>query len=126
MTSLPAKPGLRLSVPEWCTNNQQLSDTAQHERTVSNIVRQEGRCLRDETNSLVGRTVPNGHGKCEMHIYLKGHPVIHLSPQTSWDERDTSRRLSDRIWDVGRWKEALEDCAKKVDEEMDALTLVTP
>ncbi|XP_008329308.1 tektin-2 [Cynoglossus semilaevis] len=94
MTSLPAKPGLRLSVPEWRTNNQQLSDTAQHERTVSNIVRQEGRCLRDETNSL-----------------------------TSWDERDTSRRLSDRIWDVSRWKEALEDCAKKVDEEMDALTL---
>ncbi|KAI3358799.1 hypothetical protein L3Q82_015195, partial [Scortum barcoo] len=42
---------------------------------------------------------------------------------TTWDESDTSRRLSDRIWDVARWKETLETCAKKVDEEMEALTL---
>lgn len=48
----------------------------------------------------------------------------HFSPQTTWDESDTRRRLSDRVWDVSRWKEALETCAQKVDEEMEALTLV--
>lgn len=28
------------------------------------------------------------------------------------------------MWDVARWKEALETCAQRVDEEMEALTLV--
>ncbi|XP_035039278.1 tektin-2 [Hippoglossus stenolepis] len=94
MSSLPAKPGLRLSVSEWHSSNQQLSATAGHERSVSNGIRQEGRSLRNETCCT-----------------------------TTWDESDTSRRLSDRVWDVARWKEALETCARKVDEEMEALTL---
>ncbi|XP_044028795.1 tektin-2 [Siniperca chuatsi] len=94
MSALPAKPGLRHSVSEWYSNNHQLSGTAQHEQYVSNVIRQEGRSLRNET-----------------------------SCKTTWDESDTSRRLSDRVWDVARWKEALETCAQKVDEEMEALTL---
>ncbi|KAM9340193.1 tektin-2 [Symphorus nematophorus] len=94
MSALPAKPALCHSVSEWYSNNQQLSATAQHERYVSNVIRQEGRSLRNETNC-----------------------------KTSWDESDTSRRLSDRVWDVARWKETLETCAQKVDEEMEALTL---
>ncbi|XP_045914962.1 tektin-2 isoform X2 [Micropterus dolomieu] len=94
MSALPAKPGLRHSVSEWHGNNHQLSATAQHERHVSNMIRQEGRSLRNETNC-----------------------------KTTWDESDTSRRLSDRVWDVARWKEALETCAQKVDEEMEALTV---
>nr|XP_020497969.1 tektin-2 [Labrus bergylta] len=94
MSALPAKPGLHHSVSEWCSNNQQLSATAQHERHVSNVIRQEGRSLRNETNC-----------------------------KTTWDESDTSRRLSDRAWDVARWKDVLEACAQKVDEEMEALTL---
>nr|XP_019964960.1 PREDICTED: tektin-2 [Paralichthys olivaceus] len=94
MSALPAKPGLRLSVSEWLSSNQQLSATAGHERHVSNGVRQEGRSLRNETNCT-----------------------------TAWDESDTSRKLSDRVWDVARWKEALQTCARKVDEEMEALTL---
>ncbi|XP_040909686.1 tektin-2 [Toxotes jaculatrix] len=94
MSALPAKPGLRLSVSEWYSNNHQLSATAQHERLISNVIRQEGRSLRNET-----------------------------SCKTTWDESDTSRRLSDRVWDVARWKEVLETCARKVDEEMEALTL---
>ncbi|XP_030266787.1 tektin-2 [Sparus aurata] len=94
MSALPAKPGLRHSVSEWYSNNHQLSETAQHERHVSNVIRQEGRSLRNETNC-----------------------------QTTWDERDTSRRLRDRTWDVARCKEALEACAQKVDQEMEALTL---
>ncbi|KAM7384631.1 hypothetical protein PAMA_011809 [Pampus argenteus] len=94
MSALPAKPCLHHSVSEWNSNNYQLSATAQHERHVSNVIRQEGRSLRSETNC-----------------------------QTAWDESDTSGRLSDRVWDVARWKEALETCAQKTDEEMEALTL---
>nr|XP_004569277.1 tektin-2 [Maylandia zebra]XP_012779570.1 tektin-2 [Maylandia zebra] len=94
MPSLNAKPGLHRSVSEWTSNNQQLSATAQHERHISNVIRQEGRTLRNETNF-----------------------------KTRWDETDTCRRLSDRVWDVARWKEVLETCAQKVDEEMETLTL---
>uniref|UniRef100_A0A665UWB1 Tektin n=1 Tax=Echeneis naucrates TaxID=173247 RepID=A0A665UWB1_ECHNA len=94
MSTLPAKPGVRLSVSEWDSNNRQLSAAAQHERLISTVVRQEGRSLRIETNC-----------------------------KTAWDESDTSRRLRDRALDVARWKEALETCAQKVDEEMEALTL---
>ncbi|CAN9503554.1 unnamed protein product [Ophioblennius macclurei] len=94
MSALPEKPGLRHSESEWCGNNQQLSATAGHERHVSTVIRQEGRSLRNQTHT-----------------------------QTTWDESDTSRRLTDRVWDLSRWKEALEMCAQKVDEEMEALTL---
>ncbi|KAF0024326.1 hypothetical protein F2P81_023128 [Scophthalmus maximus] len=94
MSALPAKPGLRLGVPEWNSNNQLMAATAQHERSVSNVIRQEGRSLRNET-----------------------------SCQTTHYESDTSRKLSDRVWDVARWKGALASCAKKVDVEMEALTL---
>uniref|UniRef100_UPI003AAA29FB tektin-2 n=1 Tax=Centroberyx gerrardi TaxID=166262 RepID=UPI003AAA29FB len=94
MSTLPVKPGLRHSVSEWFGNNQQLSATAEHERHVSNAIRQEGKTLRNETSS-----------------------------KTFWDESDNSRRLSDRVWDVARWKEALEACAQEVDREMEALTL---
>ncbi|XP_034016019.1 tektin-2 [Thalassophryne amazonica] len=94
MAAFHMKPALRHSVPEWGTNNQQLSATAQHERHISNMVQQEGRALRNDT-----------------------------SCKTIWDENETSCRLSDRIWDVARWKEALEACAQKLDEEMEALTL---
>uniref|UniRef100_A0A8C6UNA9 Tektin n=1 Tax=Neogobius melanostomus TaxID=47308 RepID=A0A8C6UNA9_9GOBI len=97
MSALPVKPTLRHSVPEWTSNNLELSSTAQHERHVSHFIRQEGRALRNETNC-----------------------------QTDWDETDTNRRLSDRIWDVSQWRDALDVCAKKVDDEMDALTLVNP
>ncbi|KAK2920845.1 tektin-2 [Channa argus] len=94
MSTLPPKPGLRHSVPDWNSNNQQLSAIAQHERHISNVIRQEARALRNET-----------------------------SCKTTWDENDTCHRLSDRVWDVARWKETLETCAQKVDEEMEALTL---
>ncbi|KAM4539168.1 tektin-2 isoform 2-T2 [Odontesthes bonariensis] len=94
MSSLLVKPGLRHSVSEWQSNNQQLAATAQHERHASTAIRQEGRSLRNDTCC-----------------------------QTAWDESDTSRRLSDRVWDVARWKDVLESCALKVDEEMEALTL---
>ncbi|XP_037548831.1 tektin-2 [Nematolebias whitei] len=93
MSALPLKPGLRHSVSEWSSNNHQLSTTAQHERHVSTVTRQEGRSLRNETNC-----------------------------QTAWDESETSRRLSDRVWDVSRWRDVLDACAQKVDEELEVLT----
>ncbi|XP_038123208.1 tektin-2 isoform X1 [Cyprinodon tularosa] len=88
------KPSPRFEVSEWRRNNQQLFDAAQQERHLSQEVRQEGRTLRNETHF-----------------------------KTVLDERDTSGRLSDRIWDVARWRDALERCAQRVDEEMEALTL---
>ncbi|XP_068603558.1 tektin-2 [Brachionichthys hirsutus] len=94
MSHLPVKPGLHHGVAAWQSNNQQLSAAARQERHASRAIRQEGRSLRDGAS-------------CE----------------ATWDESHTSRRLSDRAWDVARWKEALETCAQRVDEEMAALTL---
>ncbi|KAM3595709.1 uncharacterized protein V6R79_001432 [Siganus canaliculatus] len=93
MSALPVKPALRHSVSEWYCNNQQLSTTAQHVRHVSHLIRKEGRSLRSET-----------------------------SCKTVWDEGDTSRRLRDRVWDVAHWRQVLESCAQKLDEEMESLT----
>lgn len=53
MSSLPVKPGLRLSVAEWSSNNHQLSAAAQHEQHVSSVTRQEARSLRNETSCQV-------------------------------------------------------------------------
>ncbi|XP_054619084.1 tektin-2 isoform X2 [Dunckerocampus dactyliophorus] len=94
MSKHPEKPSVHYSVPEWCNNNNQLSATAQIEQQLSNVIRQESRSLRNDTNC-----------------------------KTLWDESDTSSRLSDRVWEVARWKELLVSCAHKVDEEMEALTL---
>lgn len=55
MSALSWKPSLRHSVSEWLSNNQQLAATAQHERHVSQQVRQEGRTLRNKTHCKVGR-----------------------------------------------------------------------
>ncbi|XP_024117848.1 tektin-2-like, partial [Oryzias melastigma] len=91
---LPVKPALRCSVSEWNNNNLQLWAEAQQQRQVSGEIRQECRSLRNETHS-----------------------------KTVWDEKETSRRLTERVWDVSRWRDLLQSCAQKVDEEMDALTL---
>uniref|UniRef100_A0A3Q2ZNW0 Tektin n=1 Tax=Kryptolebias marmoratus TaxID=37003 RepID=A0A3Q2ZNW0_KRYMA len=85
---------LRLGVSEWRSNNQQLSSSAHQQRHVSTATRQEVRSLRNHTG-------------CK---------------QTRWDENATSRRLGERLGDVGRWKDVLDSCAQKVDAEMDALT----
>ncbi|XP_063041923.1 tektin-2 isoform X2 [Engraulis encrasicolus] len=93
MATLSAKPGLRHTVPEWEARNKQLSETAIHHREVSHSVRQEGLFFRNET-----------------------------STKTTWDETDSSRKLSDRIDVLNQWKTKLEACAKDVDKEMDVLT----
>ncbi|XP_010865100.2 tektin-2 isoform X2 [Esox lucius] len=93
MATLSGKPGLRYSVSDWDTRNKQMSDTAEQWRHISHETRQDGRGLCIETTC-----------------------------KTSWDEINSSRRLSDRIWDISRWRETLESCAKEVDKEKDALT----
>ncbi|CAL8365552.1 unnamed protein product [Arctogadus glacialis] len=94
MSTIEAKPCLHHSVADWQNNNRQLSATAEHERDVSHLTRQEGRGLRNETTI-----------------------------KTWWDESDTCRRLGERLWDVSRCKDSLESCAVEVDTEMEALTL---
>ncbi|KAM6899604.1 tektin-2 [Xenentodon cancila] len=94
MSGVTTKPGLHHSVSEWHNNNLQLSAAAQHKRHMSSVIRREAGSL------------------CDL-----------ASCKTVWDESDTSRRLSDRVWDVTQWKDALETCAQKVDEEIEALTL---
>ncbi|XP_056336295.1 tektin-2 [Danio aesculapii] len=94
MATLSSKPASRYSVSDWATNNKQISNTAEHKRNVSHEIRQEGRALRNETTN-----------------------------KTSWNEYDSTRKLSDRINDITRWKENLKACAQEVDEEMDALTM---
>ncbi|XP_036423229.1 tektin-2 [Colossoma macropomum] len=94
MATLSMKPGLRCRVPDWENSNEQISETAQHRRHIAHEIRQEGRALRNETAN-----------------------------KTSWDEYDSSRRLSDRISDIARWKKSLEACAQEVDAEIDALTV---
>ncbi|KAG1948680.1 tektin-2 [Pimephales promelas] len=94
MATLSSKPSLRYSVSDWATGNTQISNVAEHKRNISHEIRQAGRDLRNETAN-----------------------------KTNWEEYDSSRRLSDRINDVLRWKENLKACAQEVDTEMDALTL---
>ncbi|XP_061661192.1 tektin-2 isoform X2 [Syngnathoides biaculeatus] len=94
MAKHPEKPIVHYGVPEWCNNNEELSATAELERHLSNIIRQESRSLRNDTDC-----------------------------KTNWDESDTSRMLRDRVWEVSRCKELLVTCAQQVDDEIDALTL---
>ncbi|MBN3305890.1 TEKT2 protein, partial [Amia calva] len=95
MATLSVKPGQRFSVPDWQTNSQLLSSTAENQRSISHQIRQEGRALRTETTN-----------------------------QTLWDQQDTCSRLYERAQDVARWKDALEASRKEVDTEIEALSEV--
>ncbi|XP_069051687.1 tektin-2 isoform X4 [Lepisosteus oculatus] len=95
MATLSAKPGQRLSVSDWQSGSQLLSSTAEHLRLQSQQIRQEGRALRNET-----------------------------TVQTRWDEQDSQRRLTERVQDVSRLKEALELCLQDADTEIEALSAV--
>ena len=39
--------------------------------------------------------------------------------KTKWDQHDNQTRLDDRIWDVGRWKIALERTLNDINKEID-------
>ncbi|NWS73769.1 TEKT2 protein, partial [Crotophaga sulcirostris] len=95
MTTLSTKPGQRFSLPDWHTNSNLISADAEHRRSASHQVRQDGRALRNETNN-----------------------------QAKWDERNNRTRLTDRITSVNRWKETLDKCLADIDAEITALTKV--
>ncbi|MBN3319348.1 TEKT2 protein, partial [Atractosteus spatula] len=95
MATLSTKPGQRLSVSDWQSGSQLLSSTAEHLRLQSQQIRQEGRALRNET-----------------------------TVQTHWDEQDSQRRLTERVQDVSRLKEALELCLQDADAEIETLSAV--
>lgn len=122
MSAVSSKPGQHHSVLDWLRNNQQLSATAQSQRLTSAAIRQEGRSLRNETNCRASSSSPARVNATPVFVLYRSS-VLPL--QTAWDESDTSHRLSDRAWDVARWKEALEACTQEVDREMEALTLVS-
>uniref|UniRef100_H3DQH8 Tektin n=1 Tax=Tetraodon nigroviridis TaxID=99883 RepID=H3DQH8_TETNG len=88
------QPGRRLSESDWLRNNQRLAATARTPAAGLGRHPPGGAVLRNET-------------RC----------------RTSWDESDSSHRLSDRAQEVARWKEALERCTQEVEEEMAALSL---
>ncbi|NXS91817.1 TEKT2 protein, partial [Jacana jacana] len=95
MATLSEKPGQRYTVPDWHTNSHLISADAEHQRSASHRVRQEGRVLRNETNN-----------------------------QAKWDEHDNRSRLAERISSVNRWKETLDKCLADIDAEIDALAKV--
>ncbi|MGH0167139.1 UNVERIFIED_CONTAM: hypothetical protein FKN15_078020 [Acipenser sinensis] len=95
MASLRVKPGQRLTVSDWHTNNHLISSNAERQRWGSHCTRQEARGLRSETSN-----------------------------KTKWDEQDTCTRLSDRIDEVTKWKDSLLKCLEDVDTEIKALTTV--
>ncbi|XP_026784135.3 tektin-2 isoform X2 [Pangasianodon hypophthalmus] len=94
MATLSIKPGLRCTVSDWTSSNNEISVTAEHQRHLSHGIRLEGRALCNDTAN-----------------------------KTMWDEYDSNRRLGDRISDITLWKKSLEACAEELDAEMDALTL---
>lgn len=122
---MSSKPGQHHSVLDWLGNNRQLAATAQSQRLASAALRQEGRSLRNDTDCRVGSS--SLAMAVVEQVALRAPPSVLclFPPQTAWDESDTSHRLSDRAWDVARWKEALEICAQEVDKEMESLTLVS-
>lgn len=84
MSALSAKPCVRHSVSEWSNNNRQLSAIAQHERHISNVIRQEGRSLRNETSCTVGSSfvrTPTRH----LNLYrMNDSPFHYTLPTTSF------------------------------------------
>ncbi|NXP03013.1 TEKT2 protein, partial [Thinocorus orbignyianus] len=95
MATLSEKPGQRYTVPDWHTNSHLISADAEHQRSASHRIRQEGRVLSNETNN-----------------------------QAKWDEHDNRTRLAERISGVTRWKETLDKCLADINAEIDGLAKV--
>ncbi|XP_067862632.1 tektin-2 [Heptranchias perlo] len=93
MATLSLKSAQRYTVPDWFSNNNQISTNSERQRYMSHQIRQEARTLRNETNN-----------------------------QTKWDQEDNSTRLAERMDEVERWKELLEICLSDINTEIDALS----
>lgn len=53
MAALSIKPGLRCTVSDWMSSNNEISATAEHMRHLSHEIRLEGRALRNDTTNKV-------------------------------------------------------------------------
>ncbi|KAK3607528.1 hypothetical protein CHS0354_025781 [Potamilus streckersoni] len=83
------KPTTRFQPPDWFTSNYTISTNAERQREASHQVRQEGRFLRNETDS-----------------------------QTKWDQHSNNVRLADRVDAIRKWKEILEKTLADIDKEI--------
>uniref|UniRef100_UPI00398E4FD0 tektin-2 n=1 Tax=Pristiophorus japonicus TaxID=55135 RepID=UPI00398E4FD0 len=93
MATLSLKSAQRYTVPDWFSNNNQISTNSERQRYMSHQIRQEDRTLRNETNN-----------------------------QTKWDQEDNSTRLAERMDQVERWKEVLENTLSDINTEICALS----
>ncbi|KAL3869713.1 hypothetical protein ACJMK2_042364 [Sinanodonta woodiana] len=87
------KPTTRFQPPDWFTSNYTISTNAERQREASHQVRQEGRFLRNETDS-----------------------------QTKWDQHSNNVRLADRVDAIRKWKEILEKTLADIDKEISDLS----
>jgi len=83
------RPTTRFQPPDWFTSNYTISTNAERQRSASHQVRQEGRFLRNETDS-----------------------------QTKWDQYSNNVRLADRVDNIRKWKEILEKTLADLDTEI--------
>ncbi|KAL8576530.1 hypothetical protein ACOMHN_003088 [Nucella lapillus] len=84
------RPGVtRFQPPDWFTNGYSVSTNAERQRGASHQTRQEGRFLRNETDS-----------------------------QTKWDQYSNNVRLADRIDQIRKWKEILDKAHADLDKEI--------
>jgi len=83
------RPTTRFQPPDWFTSNYTISTNAERQRDASHQVRQEGRFLRNETDS-----------------------------QTKWDQYSNNVRLADRVDNIRKWKEILEKTLADLDQEI--------
>ncbi|GCB78192.1 hypothetical protein scyTo_0020651 [Scyliorhinus torazame] len=98
IVALTVSQDLALRSPDkvWLITQWQNGNTkfkSSPERYMSHRIRQEGRALRNETNN-----------------------------QTKWDQEDNSTRLAERMDEVERWKEVLENTLGDINTEIDALS----
>lgn len=83
------RPTTRFQPPDWFTSNYTISTNAERQRSASHQVRQEGRFLRNETDS-----------------------------QTKWDQHSNNVRLADRVDHIRKWKEIMEKTLADLDKEI--------
>ena len=87
------KQGVRYSTHDWFTNNYAVSTNSERSRQSSFGVRQDAAFMRNDTNI-----------------------------KTRWDQHDNNTRLSDRIEDIRKWKDIMEDCLNRINREIALLT----
>ncbi|XP_067001618.1 tektin-B1 [Anabrus simplex] len=87
------KPSEHVALPDWYSRLYELRQTADNKSRDAYNLRHEGRQLRNETD-------------------IKG----------KWDTYHNNVRLEDRVTEVTRWRDVLQQCLNSVDDEIRKLT----